>query len=221
MNPNRRFKDEIYEQFSRIGKAVSSPKRLELLDILCQGERTVEILANETSLSVANASQHLQVLKNSRLVEQEKKGLFVVYRPAPMVCEFFLSMRKIAEDRIAEIEQIKNRFLKGKKGMEPVDRDLLIERIKNDDVTLLDVRPAEEFQSGHIDGALSVPLKEIERMLEKLPKDREVVAYCRGPYCVLSIEAVELLNQRGYCAVRLEEGVQDWRAMGLPVVSGA
>lgn len=221
MNPNRRFKDEIYEQFSRIGKAVSSPKRLELLDILCQGERTVEILANETSLSLANASQHLQVLKNSRLVEQEKKGLFVVYRPAPMVCEFFLSMRKIAEDRIAEIEQIKNRFLKGKKGMEPVDRDLLIERIKNDDVTLLDVRPAEEFQSGHIDGALSVPLKEIERMLEKLPKDRKIVAYCRGPYCVLSIEAVELLNQRGYCAVRLEEGVQDWRAMGLPVASGA
>ena len=220
MNPNRRFKDEIYDQFSRIGKAVSSPKRLELLDILCQGERTVEILARETSLTVANTSQHLQVLKNSRLVEQEKKGLYVVYRPAPMVCEFFFSMRKVAENRIAEIEQIKNRFLEGKKGMEPVDRDALIKRIQNGDVTILDVRPPEEFTAGHIDGALSVPLNELELMLAKLPKNKEIVAYCRGPYCVLSVEAVELLNKKGYHAVRLEEGVQDWRSMGLSVASG-
>lgn len=220
MNPNRRFKDEIYDQFSRIGKAVSSPKRLELLDILCQGERTVEILARETSLTVANTSQHLQVLKNSRLVEQEKKGLYVVYSPAPMVCEFFFSMRQVAENRIAEIEQIKNRFLAGKKGMEPVDRDALIKRIQNDDVIILDVRPPEEFKAGHIDGALSVPLNELELMLAKLPKNKEIVAYCRGPYCVLSVEAVELLNEKGYHAVRLEEGVQDWRSMGLSVASG-
>ncbi len=220
MNPNRRFKDEIYDQFSRIGKAVSSPKRLELLDILCQGERTVENLANETALTIANTSQHLQVLKNSRLVEQEKKGLYVVYRPAPMVCEFFLSMRKVAENRIAEIEQIKNRFLEGKKGMEPIDRNALIERIKNEEVTILDVRPPEEFMAGHISGALSVPLKQLEFMLAKLPKNKEIVAYCRGPYCVLSVEAVELLNKKGYHAVRLEEGVQDWRAMGLSVASG-
>ncbi len=220
MNPNRRFKDEIYDQFSRIGKAVSSPKRLELLDILCQGERTVENLANETALTIANTSQHLQVLKNSRLVEQEKKGLYVVYRPAPMVCEFFLSMRKVAENRIAEIEQIKNRFLEGKKGMEPIDRNALIERIKNEEVTILDVRPPEEFMAGHISGALSVPLKQLEFMLAKLPKNKEIVAYCRGPYCVLSVEAVELLNEKGYHAVRLEEGVQDWRAMGLSVASG-
>ena len=213
MNPNRRFKDEIYDQFSRIGKAVSSPKRLELLDILCQGERTVEILARETSLTVANTSQHLQVLKNSRLVEQEKKGLYVVYSPAPMVCEFFFSMRQVAENRIAEIEQIKNRFLAGKKGMEPVDRDALIKRIQNDDVIILDVRPPEEFKAGHIDGALSVPLNELELMLAKLPKNKEIVAYCRGPYCVLSVEAVELLNEKGYHAVRLEEGVQDWRSI--------
>jgi len=220
MNPNRRFKDEIYDQFSRIGKAVSSPKRLELLDILCQGERTVEILARETSLTVANTSQHLQVLKNSRLVEQQKKGLYVVYSPAPMVCEFFFSMRQVAENRIAEIEQIKNQFLAGKKGMEPVDRDALIKRIQNNDVTILDVRPPEEFKAGHIDGALSVPLNELELMLAKLPKNKEIVAYCRGPYCVLSVEAVELLNEKGYHAVRLEEGVQDWRAMGLSVASG-
>ena len=220
MNPNRRFKDEIYDQFSRIGKAVSSPKRLELLDILCQGERTVENLANETALTIANTSQHLQVLKNSRLVEQEKKGLYVVYRPAPMVCEFFLSMRKVAENRIAEIEQIKNRFLEGKKGMEPIDRNALIERIKNEEVTILDVRPPEEFMAGHISGALSVPLKQLEFMLARFPKNKEIVAYCRGPYCVLSVEAVELLNKKGYHAVRLEEGVQDWRAMGLSVASG-
>lgn len=220
MNPNRRFKNEIYDQFSRIGKAVSSPKRLELLDILCQGERTVEILARETSLTVANTSQHLQVLKNSRLVEQEKKGLYVVYRPAPMVCEFFFSMRQVAENRIAEIEQIKNRFLEGKKGMEPVDRDALIKRIQNNDVIILDVRPPEEFNAGHIDGALSVQLNELELMLAKLPKNKEIVAYCRGPYCVLSVEAVELLNEKGYNAVRLEEGVQDWRSMGLSVASG-
>jgi rhodanese-related sulfurtransferase len=220
MNPNRRFKDEIYDQFSRIGKAVSSPKRLELLDILCQGERTVEILAKETSLTIANTSQHLQVLKNSRLVEQEKKGLYVVYRPAPMVCEFFLSMRRIAESRIAEIEQIKNRFLEGKKGMKPIDRNALIDRIQREEVTILDVRPPEEFRAGHINGALSVPLKELELMLAKLPKNKEIVAYCRGPYCVLSVEAVELLNKKGYHAVRLEEGVQDWQAMGLALASG-
>lgn len=220
MNPNRRFKDDIYDQFSRIGKAVSSPKRLELLDILCQGERTVENLSKETSLTIANTSQHLQVLKNSRLVEQEKRGVYVIYRPAPMVCEFFLSMRRVAENRIAEIEQIKNRFLEGKKGMEPIDRDALISRIQKEEVIILDVRPTEEFRAGHINGALSVPLKELELMLAKLPKNKEIVAYCRGPYCVLSVDAVQLLNQKGYRAVRLEEGVQDWRAMGLPVASG-
>jgi rhodanese-related sulfurtransferase len=220
MNPNRRFKDEIYDQFSRIGKAVSSPKRLEIIDILCQGERTVEILSNETSLTVANTSQHLQVLKTSRMVEQEKKGLYVIYRLAPMVGDFFLSMRKVAENRIAEIEQIKNQFLEGKKGMEPINRDVLIKRMQNDDIIVLDVRPSEEFNAGHINGALSVPLKELEFMLTKFSKGKDIVAYCRGPYCVLSIEAVELLNKNGYHAVRLEDGVQDWNAMGLPIASG-
>lgn len=218
--PNRRFKDEIYDQFSRIGKAVSSPKRLELLDILCQGERTVEILANETCLTIANTSQHLQVLKNSRLVEQEKKGLYVVYRPAPMVCQFLFSLRKVAENRIAEIEQIKNRFLEGKKGMKPIALDALIDRIQKQEVILLDVRPEEEFRAGHIIGALSVPLKELEFMLTKFPKSKEIVAYCRGPYCVLSVDAVLLLNEKGYHAVRLEEGVQDWHARGLSLASG-
>ncbi len=220
-NPNRRFKDEIYEQFSRIGKAVSSPKRLELLDILCQGERTVEALAKETGLTVANASQHLQVLRTARLVETEKMGLYVNYRLADqMVCEFFLSMRVLAENRLAEVEQIKRQFLEGREGMEPVDRDALLKRIRDGSVTVLDVRPSEEFKAGHIPGAISIPLKELELRLSKLPRDHEVVAYCRGPYCVLSIQAVEVLRAKGFHAVRLKEGIQDWRAMGFSVAVG-
>ena len=220
MNPNRRFKNEIFEQYARIGKAMASPKRLELLDILCQGERTVENLSRETGLTVANTSQHLQVLKHCRLVEQEKEGLYVKYRPAPGVCDCFFSMRSSAENRIAEIEMIKKRFLEGKKGMEPVDKEGLIRRMQDEDVVILDVRPPEEFRAGHIAGAMSVPLKDLGLILAKLPKSKEIVAYCRGPYCVLSVEAVELLNQKGYRAVRLEEGVRDWQAMGLPVAAG-
>ena len=220
-NPNRRFKDEIYEQFSRIGKAVSSPKRLELLDILCQGERTVEALAKETGLTVANASQHLQVLRTARLVETEKMGLYVTYRLADqMVCEFFLSMRALAEKRLAEVEQIKRQFLEGREGMEPLDRDALLKRVRDGSVTVLDVRPSEEFKAGHIPGAISIPLKELELRLSKLPRDHEVVAYCRGPYCVLSIQAVEVLRAKGFHAVRLKEGIQDWRAMGFSVAVG-
>ncbi|MDP2646278.1 MAG: metalloregulator ArsR/SmtB family transcription factor [Desulfobacterales bacterium] len=220
-NPNRRFKDEIYEQFSRIGKAVSSPKRLELLDILCQGERTVEALAKETGLTVANASQHLQVLRAARLVETEKMGLYVTYRPADqMVCEFFLSMRVLAENRLAEVEQIKRQFLAGREGMEPVDRDALLKRVREGAVTVLDVRPPEEYKAGHIPGAISIPLKELELRLSALPPDQEVVAYCRGPYCVLSIQAVEILRANGFHAVRIEEGIQDWRAKGFSVAVG-
>jgi len=220
-NPNRRFKDAIFEQFARIGKAVSSPKRLELLDILCQGERTVESLAKETGLTVANASQHLQVLRAARLIEAEKMGLYVTYRLADqMVCEFFISMRVLAEKRLAEVEQIKRQFLEGRKGMEPVDRDALLKRVCEGTVTVLDVRPPEEFQAGHIPGAISIPLKELKRRLSKMPSDQEIVAYCRGPYCVLSIQAVELLRKKGFNAVRLEEGIQDWRAMGFSVAVG-
>ncbi len=220
-NPNRQFKDAIYEQFSRIGKAVSSPKRLELLDLLCQGEKTVETLSLETGLTVANTSQHLQTLRATRLVEAEKEGLYVKYRLADqMVCEFFRSIRVLAEHRLAEVEMINRRFLEGKVGMEPVDKNDLLKRVKDGAVTVLDVRPVEEYRAGHIPGAMSVPLQELEFMLARLPKDQEIVAYCRGPYCVLSVQAVELLNEKGFHAVRLEEGVQDWRAMGLPVASG-
>ena len=220
-NPNRLFKDAIYEQFARIGKAVSSPKRLELLDLLCQGERTVEVLAKESGLAIANASQHLQVLRATRLVETEKVGLFVVYRLADQtVCEFFRSMRVLAESRLAEVEQIKRRFLEGREGMQPVDRDGLLELVRQEAVTVLDVRPVEEYNAAHIPGALSIPLKELKLHLAELPRDQEIVAYCRGPYCVLSVQAVEMLRAQGFNAVRLEEGIQDLRAMGFSIAEG-
>jgi rhodanese-related sulfurtransferase len=220
-NPNRAFKDAIYEQFARIGKAVSSPKRLELLDLLCQSERTVEMLAKESGLTIANASQHLQVLRAARLVEAEKEGLYVMYRLADQtICEFFRVMRVLAESRLAEIEQIQRRFLEGREGMEPVDREALLELVREGAVTVLDVRPIEEYNAGHIPGAISIPLKELKLHLAELPRDQEIVAYCRGPYCVLSIQAVEMLRAKGFHAVRLEEGIQDLRAMGFPIAVG-
>ena len=215
-SPNRQFKDAIYEQFSRIGKAVSSPKRLELLDLLCQCEKTVETLSQETGLTVANTSQHLQTLRAARLVEAEKEGLYVKYRLADqMVCEFFRSMRVLAENRLAEVEMIKRHFLEGREGMEPINRNDLLKRVINGAVTVLDVRPAEEYRAGHIPGALSVPLSRLKELLTKLPRDQEIVAYCRGPYCVLAVQAVEMLRKQGFKAIRLEEGIQDWLAMGL------
>ena len=217
-NPNRAFKDAIYEQFARIGKAVSSPKRLELLDLLCQSPRTVEVLAKESGLTIANASQHLQIMRASRLVEAEKEGLFVNYRLADhTVCEFFRTMRVLAESRLAEVEQIKRRFLEGREGMEPVDGKALLELVRKEAVTVLDVRPVEEYNAGHIPGAISIPLKELQLHLLDLPRDQEIVAYCRGPYCVLSVQAVEMLRAKGFQAVRLEEGIQDLRALGFPI----
>jgi len=220
-SPNRAFKDAIYEQFARIGKAVSSPKRLELLDLLCQGPRTVEVLARESGLTVANASQHLQVLRAASLVAAEKEGLFVHYRLADQtVCEFFRAMRVLAESRLAEVELIKRRFLEGREGMEPVDRKALLELVRKGAVTVLDVRPVEEYKAGHIPGALSFPLKDLKLRLAELPPDQDIVAYCRGPYCVLSIQAVEMLRARGFHAIRLEEGIQDLRALGFPIATG-
>ena len=220
-SPGRQFKDAIYEQFARIGKALSSPKRLELLDLICQGGKTVETLARETGLSVANTSQHLQTLKSAHLIKSEKKGLYVKYRLGDgTVCEFFRSMRILAEHRLAEVEMIKRRFLEHREGMEPVNRDELLKRVIEGDVTVLDVRPVEEYRAGHIPGALSVPLERLQEILVELPVDQEVVAYCRGPYCILAVQAVEFLRAEGFNAIRLEESVQDWRAMGLPVEVG-
>jgi len=215
---SRRFKTAVFEQFARIGKAVSNPSRLELLDLLCQGPRTVEVLAKEAGLGVTNASQHLKALREARLIEAEKTGLFVTYRLADeQVCRFFRALRALAESRLAEVGEITRRFLESRQGLEPIDRERLLVKVREGSVTVLDVRPAEEYHAGHLPGALSIPLKELERRLTELPLDREIVAYCRGPYCMLALEAVEMLKARGFKAFRLEDGVQDWSARGYPI----
>jgi rhodanese-related sulfurtransferase len=219
--PNRGFKDAIYEQFARMGKAVSAPKRLELLDLLCQGPRTVETLAGQAALSVANASQHLQVLRAARLVEAEKRGLHVEYRLAgDDVCEFFLALRNLAQGRLAEIEQVTREYLGQREGMETVAGAELLRRVKEGAVTVLDVRPSEEYRAGHIPGAVSIPVGELKARFRELPKNREVVAYCRGPYCVFAVEAVELLRKKGFKAHRMEDGVLEWRSRGGRVETG-
>ncbi len=216
--PHRRFKDAIYGQFARIGKAISAPKRLELLDLLCQGPRTVDALAQQAALSIANASQHLQVLRAARLVDAEKKGLYVEYRLAdPEVCRFFVALRGLAEARLAEVDQVTRAYFDQRGAMEAVEADELLRRVKRGEVTVLDVRPAEEYRAGHIPGALSIPVVELKARLKELPKAREVVAYCRGPYCVMAVEAVELLRKKGFTARRMEDGVADWRARGWRV----
>lgn len=215
---HRRFKDAIYEQFARLGKAISAPKRLELLDLLCQGPRTVESLAEQAAISVANASQHLQVLRAARLVDAEKKGLYVEYRLADdEVCRFFFALRGLAEARLAEIDKVAREYFEERGAMEAVEGDELVRRVRRGEVTVLDVRPLEEYRAGHIPGALSIPVGELKARLAELPKGREVVAYCRGPYCVMAVEAVELLRKEGIEAHRMEQGVVDWRARGWPV----
>ena len=217
-NPNRQFKDAIYEQFARIGKSVASGPRVEILDVLCQGPRTVEALAKQVGQSVANTSHHLQVLRGSRLVETAKDGTYVTYRLADeQVCAFFQTLRQLAESRLLEVEQVTREFMEARGAMEPVDREVLVERVKSGAVTVLDVRPVEEFDAGHLPGALSVPLGDLKRRLAELPRNREIVAYCRGPYCVMALEAVEILRARGFRAVRLADGEPDWRARGLEV----
>lgn len=211
----------LYEQLARLGKAVASPPRLELLDLLCQGPRTVESLARESGLSVANTSQHLRVLHGARLVEAEKAGLFVTYRLADLaVCEFFQTLRALGETRLAEVESIVRQFKEAPDSLEPVEKKTLLGRIRRGEVILLDVRPVEEYQAAHIPGALSVPLKDLNSRLSKLRRSQQIVAYCRGPYCLLAVEAVKLLRAKGFQAQRLEDGVPEWRAAGLPVAVG-
>lgn len=215
MSAHRRFKDSVYEQFARVGKAISAPKRLELLDLLSQSPRTVEALAEQAAISTANASQHLQVLRAARLVESEKKGLYVEYRLADdEVARFYLALRGLAESRLAEVEQVTRTYFQTRGAMEAVAGDELLRRAKSGAVTVLDVRPVEEYRAGHIPGALSIPVDELEARLKELPKNREVVAYCRGPYCVMAVEAVELLRKKGFKARRMEQGVVEWRARG-------
>lgn len=214
----RRYKDAIYEQLGRVGKAIASPRRLELLDLLSQGPRTVDALARQVGQSLANTSHHLQVLRAARLVETEREGAFVTYRLASdEVSTLYLAIRDLARSRLVEVDRVTHAFLVERGAMEAVDREALLHRVRRGEVTVLDVRPAEEYRAGHIAGAISVPLAELERRLVDLPTDREIVAYCRGPYCVMALEAVEILRAHGFKASRLDDGVPDWRAKGLPV----
>jgi rhodanese-related sulfurtransferase len=213
--------DPFYQHLARIGRALASAPRLALLDLLRQGPRTVEAVAREAGLTLANASQHLKVLRQARLVETEKRGVFVTYRVADQaVDDFFGALRGLGEARLAEVQQIAHAFVEKRGRLESIDKQRLIERIRAGDVIVLDVRPAEEYRAAHIAGAVSLPLKELEKRLGGLPTDQDVVAYCRGPYCVLAPEAVQLLRARGYRAMALGDGVAEWRAQGLPVAVG-
>ncbi len=213
--------DPLFQQLARIGHALGSGPRLALLDLLRQAPRTVEALAQEAGLSLANASQHLKVLRQARLVEAEKRGIFVTYRVADQaVDDFYGALRGLAEKRLSEVQQIAAAFVQKRGSLEAVDREHLLERVRAGEVTVLDVRPAEEYRAAHIAGAVSVPLKELKSRLSGLPKEHVIVAYCRGPYCVLAPEAVTLLRSRGYRAVVLSDGVAEWRAQGLPVAVG-
>jgi rhodanese-related sulfurtransferase len=217
----REFKTALFQQFSQIASAFASPGRLEILDVLAQGERPVEALAEQANLSVANASRHLQVLKAAHLVTSRKGGVQVFYRLAdPLVLDGFRSLQRLAQARLAEVGRLVDDYFSSTDGLEPVEKDELLRRARRRDVVVLDVRPAEEYAAGHIAGAASVPLAELTRRLAELPRGRRVVAYCRGPYCVLAAEAVRLLRQRGFDAARLREGYPEWRDAGLPVGTG-
>jgi DNA-binding transcriptional ArsR family regulator len=213
----RAFKTHLYEQFARIGKALSSAHRLELLEVLAQGEHSVEALAQETGMAVANASQHLQVLRAAQLVEVRREGVYIYYRLADeRVFRLWQAMREVGEARNAEIERIVQTYLHERTLLQPISAAELRQRLAEGEV----VRPVEEYQAAHLPGALSMPVTDLAARLSELPRGKEIVAYCRGPYCVFADEAVALLQTHGYQARRLEEGLPDWRALGLPVESG-
>jgi rhodanese-related sulfurtransferase len=215
---HREFKDRLFEQFARLGKALASPKRLEIVDLLAQGERSVEEIARETAMSVASASQHLQVRQAARMVDARRAGLYIHYRLSDEnVFRTWQAVRALGESRLAEVDRVVEAYLEDRAALEAVDATELMERLSEGSVVVLDVRPEKEYRAGHIPGALSVPLDALEAALQTLPREREVVAYCRGPYCVFSDEAVAFLRARGYRARRLRQGLPDWRAAGMPV----
>ena len=217
----RLHKELLYEQFARIGRAMSSPRRLELLDLLGQAPRSVEALAGLAGMSVANASQHLQALRAARLVEASKDGLFVTYRLAGEdVQQLYLALRSLAATRLLEVEQVTREYLDTPTTLEPARRGWLLQQARLGRVIVLDVRPIEEYRAGHLPAAVSIPLKELEKRLAELPPSRKIVAYCRGPYCVMAGDAVSLLRRRGFDAIRLEDGVHEWKAQGFEVLIG-
>lgn len=212
------FKHQLFTQFARIGKAVSSANRLEILEFLAQGERSVEALAKVCRLSMANTSQHLQQLRQAGLVVARKQGQRVYYRLAgDEVVALIAMLRRLAERQLAEVDRLVDAYLTVKDGLEPVPAEELLERARSGLVTVVDVRPSEEFAAGHVPGAVNLPLEQLESRLHQLPRDQEIVAYCRGPYCVLAFEAVAKLRDKGFKARRLQDGFPEWKSAGLPV----
>lgn len=211
MTIEREWKNQLYQELARIGKCLSSPKRLELMDLLAQGPKSVDRLARSTDMSVANVSQHLQTLLDSRLVRFTKKGNYVIYELAELsVANFMVSLHRLSAKQLVEIQRLKTEILHHHESIEPIALEELMERMEKGEVLLIDVRPSEEFELAHIPGAISIPIEELEQHLASLPAHKEIVAYCRGPYCLMSVEAVEIMRTRGIKASRLEEGVHEW-----------
>lgn len=214
----RIFKDKVYSILANMIKALANPHRLEIVDLLGLGEKKVEEISSETGMSVANASQHLQVLKAVNLVSTRRQGNFIYYRLAHEdIYESLQTLRQLGFERVAEMEKVVKDFRVHRNSLEALDMDELLDRMKSRNVVLLDVRPVKEFKNGHIPGAMNVPLDELSDRLKKLPKTKEYIAYCRGSFCVFADEAVHLLTQKGYKAKRLEQGFSDWKVKGLPV----
>ncbi len=214
-------KRTLNEQFARVAKAIAHPKRVEILDLLAQGERGVDAIAAATGLGVTTASAHLQALRRTRLVETRPAGTRVFYRLAGTdVTALLDALRDVAGARLAEVAQLEHDYFRARDELEPITRDDLLARAREGDVVVIDVRPAVEYDAGHIPGALSIPLDELEARLSEVPADRDVVAYCRGPYCVLAPEAVVALRARGRRARRLADGLPEWRLAGLPIAVG-
>lgn len=214
----RKVRTRIYEQFSRIGKAISSPHRLEIIEILAQGEKAVEGVAKALSIPIANASHHLQAMRAAGLVEARKVGTFVYYRLAdPDVFELNRIIRTLAERNFAEMDRILRTYFHARDELEPVGRNELLDRARAGEVVVLDVRPPEEYRAGHIPGAISLPVNQLESRLKEIPANKEIVAYCRGPYCVMAFQAVQKLREHGLVARRLVDGFPEWRAAGFPV----
>jgi len=215
---NKTFKSDLFEQFARIGKALSSGKRLQMLEYLAQGERSVDTLAQMTGLSVANTSQHLQQLRQAGLASARKEGLYVFYRVSgDSIVRLVAALRVVGQEQLAEVDKLVKAYFESKDSLEPVPAKELLQRAKTGVVTVLDVRPAEEYAAGHIRGAINVPLTELTKRLHEIPSNREIVAYCRGPYCLLALEAVAQLRKKGRKARRLQDGFPEWKSAGLPV----
>ena len=215
-NPGPKYR--LFEQFAQVAKALSHPHKLELLELLAQGERSVDALANVAGLTVANTSRHLQQLRRAGLLASRKEGLYVFYRIAgDDVIDLLRTLRRTGQRHISEVNEVVIGYFNDRDSLEPVSRKELLRRSKDGLVTVLDVRPSEEYEVGHIPGALNVPLDEIKKQLAMLPKEQEIIAYCRGEYCVLAFEAVAALRKKGFTARRLEEGYPEWKAAGLQV----